>query len=924
MKNAGERLLVALSILLPLLVTAVFAPSSQAETYQFVAKWGSSGSGAGEFSSPAGIAVDVSGDLYVADMYNHRIQKFDTNGNFLYQWGSLGSGEDQFRYPGAIAIDTSNNVYIGDIINYRVQKFDVDGTFLTQLGSGTSGSGLDQFNNPYAVAVDLSENLYVADYNNNRIMKFDSEGNYLTHWGATGTGDGEFGNPAGVAVDAAGNVYVADLENHRIQKFDSDGNYLTQWGSFGTGDGRFFYPVRPAVDKFGNVYVADSRNHRIQKFDATGNYLAQWGTYGAGDGQFNQPTGLAFDLLGRILVSDSVNNRIQKFVELSAPLPNGVLSWWRGEDNAQDAINANHGLLMNETTFAAGNVGQAFSFDGEDDYLLANALKLPVGSNPRTLMLWFRTPQNLTASTESALIQYGTAATGNMFGLITSGNAPGKLYFYGHDSDVAGTTTLQPDTWYLGTVTFDGTMVKLYLNGSLENEASLPGLNTIVDGNDLTIGYRPGGAHWQGLLDEIAVFGRALTAAEIAAVYSGGGLDFQPDSFAFSDQTDVNINTPVTSDALTVSGINLPAVVSITSCTGSNCEYRINGGDWTDGDGTVSNGDTVEVRQTSAGSISTTTDLTLAIGTGPDQASDVFSVTTTAVPQYELSVDTAGTGGGVVTSDVGGISCGSACTDTYDAGTTVTLTATPDTTSYFAGWSGGCDANGQVVMDAGTSCIATFNVNAPAVKILLPNGREIVPSGSLYDLNWESPAKAVKFKLKYSLDNGVTWQSAHPESPFVNGTSYQWSVPVPSANKTKSLVLVTGYNSKGVKVGEDRCDAPFKVEVLKLSSPDGGESVEAGSDLTLSWMTNATVAKVATIELYYTLNASAAPAVWKAIRGSDEPLSGDAGKYTWAVPGLSKPKSKCKVMVVLRDGSGRKIGTDASDGYFKIAPTPIK
>ena len=192
----------------------------------------------------------------------------DDNSRFLAKWGTPGSGNGQFYNPYDAAVDGDGNVYVVDYGNSRIQKFDGDGGYLTQWGGYGSGNG--QFNNPVGVAIDGDGNVYVADYNNNRIQKFDGDGGYLTQWGTPGSGNGQFSSPFGVAVDGDGNVYVADSSNHRIQKFDGGGGYLGQWGTLGSGDGQFNSPVGVAVDGDGNVYVADYGNHRIQKFGPDG------------------------------------------------------------------------------------------------------------------------------------------------------------------------------------------------------------------------------------------------------------------------------------------------------------------------------------------------------------------------------------------------------------------------------------------------------------------------------------------------------------------------------------------------------------------------------------------------------------------------------------------------------------------------------
>ena len=277
----------------------------------FITKWGSAGTGDGEFDWPYGIAVDSSGNVYVADSGNHRIQKFDADGNFITKWGSYGTGDGEFGFSNGIAVDSSGNVYVSDLRNHRIQKFNAYGNFITKWGSYGTGDG--EFNLPGGIAVDSSDYVYVVDSDNNRIQKFDSNGNFITKWGNYGTGDGEFGFSNGIAVDSSGYVYVADSGNDRIQKFDAYGNFITKWGSYGLGNGEFYYPWYIAVDSSGTVYVTDSNNNRIQKFDADGNFITKWGSRGSGEGEFYHHRGIAVDSSAYVYVADSSNHRIQKF-----------------------------------------------------------------------------------------------------------------------------------------------------------------------------------------------------------------------------------------------------------------------------------------------------------------------------------------------------------------------------------------------------------------------------------------------------------------------------------------------------------------------------------------------------------------------------------------------------------------------------------
>src|SRR6185295_9898658 len=246
-----RRLPKSIALLAAAVLLLTFAPSASA-SIQFDSQFG--GLSDGSFRVPRGIATDSSGNVYVADSGNNRIQKFDSSGSFLAKWGSFGSGDGQFNGPQGIATDSSGNVYVADSANSRIQKFDSSGSFLAKWGSFGSGDG--QFNSPRGIATDSSGNVYVADSANSRIQKFDSSGSFQSTWGwgvldgssafqictsscqagLGGSGDGQFNVPERLATDPSGNIYVADHNSNRIQKFDSSGNFLRMWG-WGVDDG---------------------------------------------------------------------------------------------------------------------------------------------------------------------------------------------------------------------------------------------------------------------------------------------------------------------------------------------------------------------------------------------------------------------------------------------------------------------------------------------------------------------------------------------------------------------------------------------------------------------------------------------------------------------------------------------------------------
>ncbi|OGI68614.1 hypothetical protein A2738_01910 [Candidatus Nomurabacteria bacterium RIFCSPHIGHO2_01_FULL_42_15] len=277
--------------------------------YVYDSQFGTLGFSNGEFYLPSAVALDSSGNIYVAD--KRRVQKFNSSGVYQSQFGTVGSGNGQFSEPVALAIDSSNNIYVVDFSLNRVQKFNSSGVYLSQFGSAGSGNG--QFNQPSDITIDSSGNIYIVETGNHRVQKFNSSGVYLSQFGSAGSGNGQFNQGVGIAHDSLNNIYVTDMANNRVQKFNSSGVYLSQFGTAGSGNGQFSQPTAINVDSSGNILVAEFGNHRVQKFNSSGVYQSQFGTAGAGDGQFVQAVGMTLDSSGNIYVVDFELGRVQKF-----------------------------------------------------------------------------------------------------------------------------------------------------------------------------------------------------------------------------------------------------------------------------------------------------------------------------------------------------------------------------------------------------------------------------------------------------------------------------------------------------------------------------------------------------------------------------------------------------------------------------------
>jgi sugar lactone lactonase YvrE len=306
------------------------------------------------FSSPADVAVDAVGNLYVADYWYNRIQKISTNGTVstLAGTGNVGAINGlgklaSFNKPSGLSVDAAGNVYVADAGNNLIRKIAPDGTVSTLAGTvvavDTSNTVTEQplFSGPSGVAVDASGNVYVADAGNNRICVVSPSGNTrtLTGNGNAGSNNGAgknatFSNPTGVAVDGSGNVYVADMLNNLIRKVAPDGttSTLAGNGNVGSKDGldtaaRFYFPNSLAVDASGNVYVTDDINNLIRAITPAGRVttLAGNGQAGSQNGlgtqaSFNDPAGISINALGNLYVADANNNLIRKIT------PGGVVT----------------------------------------------------------------------------------------------------------------------------------------------------------------------------------------------------------------------------------------------------------------------------------------------------------------------------------------------------------------------------------------------------------------------------------------------------------------------------------------------------------------------------------------------------------------------------------------------------------------------
>ena len=302
---------------------------------------------------PECVAVDAAGNIYIADSFNHRIRRVDTAGTIttVVGTGNDFSGEAgpailaRLNRPHGVAVDDSGNLYIADTWNHQIHRVDASGIVATVAGTGEFGYSGDggpavvaRLTRPWDVSVDGEGNIYIADTRNHVVRRVDASG-IITTVAGTGefgySGDGgpaveaQLYTPRGVEVDSAGNVYISDSLNHRIRRVDASGTIATVAGTgeYGySGDGgpalaaQLGQAEKLAFDSRGNLYIADTFNHRIRRVDLMGTITTVAGQGEgnfSGDGgpalaaQLNAPRDVFVDDLGTMYIADTGNHRIR-------------------------------------------------------------------------------------------------------------------------------------------------------------------------------------------------------------------------------------------------------------------------------------------------------------------------------------------------------------------------------------------------------------------------------------------------------------------------------------------------------------------------------------------------------------------------------------------------------------------------------------
>lgn len=254
---------------------------------------------------PTEVAVDRSGNLYVADTFKHRILIFDKQGKFLGKFGKKGKNPGEFEFPSAITVDQEGRIYVLSNKQNRVQIFSPQKKLAWVI----------EVRSPLAATVKDGK-LYITT--DRGVMVGDLKGNLLFSFGIKGRGKGQFNRPTGIAVDDRGNIYVADSMNYRLSAYDKEGKHLWDVGApvdpqkaIQSRERKFGLPTGLTLADDGLLYVMDAFNGEIYMFDTNGKQVGVIGEWGKEDGQFYYPAGIAYMGNELFAVADKFNDRVE-------------------------------------------------------------------------------------------------------------------------------------------------------------------------------------------------------------------------------------------------------------------------------------------------------------------------------------------------------------------------------------------------------------------------------------------------------------------------------------------------------------------------------------------------------------------------------------------------------------------------------------
>jgi streptogramin lyase len=259
--------------------------------------------------------VDSSGNIYVVDTNNSRVEVFNSAGTISRSFTGSGTAAGALSHPTYICLDSGNNIFVSDTGNSRVVKFTNSGQSLQVFSKAIISGGTSvPFVTPMGIAVDSSDDVFISDYANdkglNYIEKFQPSGAFVDGFGLQNGPTGIF-SPVGVTINASNAITVVDTENCAIGRFDDLPQSSTYQGGFyipasGTRVAGSLQGI--ATDNNGHLFIADKGTSQVLETDLKGNVLSTIGVPGSSAGDLESPQGVAVDSSGNVYVADGANN----------------------------------------------------------------------------------------------------------------------------------------------------------------------------------------------------------------------------------------------------------------------------------------------------------------------------------------------------------------------------------------------------------------------------------------------------------------------------------------------------------------------------------------------------------------------------------------------------------------------------------------
>jgi sugar lactone lactonase YvrE len=481
------------------------------------------------------------------------------------------------KRPFGVLLNPQNNIVISDG-NHRLRRVSSNNIIQTIAGylqgCAYNGDGMaataSRLCGPNNNCYDGAGNLYIADAGNNRIRKVNASNGVINtivgNGNPSSTGDGglatsaSINNPTAVCIDGNNNMYIAEQSGNRIRKVNMVTGIISTICGNGqasfTGDNSLATaatlngPTDICVDYGGNLFIADQLNGRIRRIDAVSGIIKT--VVGNGSGTFSgdgglainagmvMPSGLCLDINGNLFVADNGCDRIRKISNINNIPPHipaaGLIAWHPFNGNDKDESTNNNNPLFNNATLSIdrfGNAYSAYSFNGAQ-HISGNSNRFPTTS--RTISLWYKSENLGSNAIGKNLFGYGGGSCGTSWINIFESpdySSVGTLETQGHCRNFRSFVSYPSpinNSWHSLVITYNGSTMSYYFDGSLVQSFNQAITTTSTNGKNFFIGTVPmsDGINplfiynyegFKGVLDEVIIWNRALTAQEVVNYY---------------------------------------------------------------------------------------------------------------------------------------------------------------------------------------------------------------------------------------------------------------------------------------------------------------------------------------------------------------------------------------------------------------------